>query len=391
MADLILMLNDDCFLEIFKYLSLIDLANFKDTYKSLGAVVDMEFTRKTKGSLEFCYPATIPDVLEITKQFGSSIVRLTISSKNWSEIFSAVGVHCTEKLKSLSVIGMGVERIKEADVSLIADVLKNIETLNINVHSRYSAFLGYGDGGSNEFFSILSHCKKAKSIELFHAMGMDLPQTIFQRNTNILMLKMRGWTNACYLKPIVENLMHTPLQELIVKAVDTDSIKGLLELLRLRNLKRLSVYCGYSNANDFVRNVDALDSLTRLSLSSVERLDETSIAKLGRMTRLTVLQLIECYFNTGFFETLVVLCENENLEHLRFLCQPMDVDAVDKVNFLKLIEKRKAAENCLHLTIWKPAYIASVEAITPELLESNKGTIKLIDIENCNYEYYRYE
>lgn len=49
--DRILMLNDNCFLEIFKQLSLLDLANFKNIYGSVGAVTEMAFFRSTRGLL----------------------------------------------------------------------------------------------------------------------------------------------------------------------------------------------------------------------------------------------------------------------------------------------------------------------------------------------------
>lgn len=80
-ADVILILNDNCFLQIFKYLSLIDLANFKETYKCRGPVADMEFCRKTRRSFGFCCNRNKNEMIQIMEQFGSSISRLTLHWK----------------------------------------------------------------------------------------------------------------------------------------------------------------------------------------------------------------------------------------------------------------------------------------------------------------------
>lgn len=382
MADGILMLNDDCFLQMFKYLSLFDLANLKKTYSSLAVVADMEFRRKTRGSLslDFDDEEHLDEMFLITKQFGSSVGHLAISyhsfgEPQWSEIFTVICEHYTERLKSLSLSGEALGIIKEDDILLIADILKNIETIEIDTYAFDSL---------NHFFTILSICYNARSIILDFEIDIEIPKTIFQKNKNLVSLKLFTYIKDSDLKQIVENLMNTRLEELFLMIMSPNSIGGnLSEVLQLNYLKRLSVECCYWDFNPFLRNVNPFSSLNLLSIRFAT-LDQESIDILGRISPLKVLQLMEC---SSHLESLLVLCGNKNFEHLRFLCDIMDFGAIGKVKFMKIIESRKAAGNCLHLTLWYKFHIASLNAIPSEFFEANYDTIKLIDRHNRKYEY----
>lgn len=383
------MLNDFCFLEIFKHLSVIDLANFKENYGILGAVVDMEFSRKTSGSFFFGCRDRMDKALQIIRQFGASIKDLTINyhdwyETEWSEIFAVINEHCNDNLKALTLCGDAVGLIKSSDVLLIADILKHVEILelknmNNEIRSNYS----------QDFVNILSHCENARSIALISYIDIDVHPTMFQTNKNLSKLKLHGLSN---LETIVDGLLNAPLEEFTVSSVkeeeDNSSAENIAQLFRLNRLKRLCIDCWYMDVSNFLQNVDASNSLTVLSLSNVH-LDETNIAALGRMSRLKVLKLRYscCHTTEMLFESVLVLCGNKNFEHLILICYQASIAEAD---FMKLIEKRKAsaAEKCLNLTLIKILYVQCLQEIPSELLVANKETITLIDEDDATYEYY---
>lgn len=136
MANGILMLNDYCLLEIFKYLSLHDLANFKETYGSVGSLADIDFNRKTRGVLLFAREETIHEALQIVKQFKASVNYLTFYYKSMrqtrlSDIFTAVNGQCGEQLKKLEVCGSATGLTKEGFVLSIKVNLMYSRTFDI--------------------------------------------------------------------------------------------------------------------------------------------------------------------------------------------------------------------------------------------------------------------
>lgn len=382
------MLNDYCLLEIFKHLSVIDLANFKENYENLGAIVDMEFLRKTSGSFFFGCRHRMDTALQIIRQFGSSITDLTINYHDyyeieWSEIFSVIKEHCSGQLKALALCGDAVGRIKETDILLIADTLKNVETLELK-NLNYELRTNY----SQDFKNILSRCENARSIALISYIDIDVHPALFQKNKNLSKLKLHGLSN---LEMIVDGLLNTRLEEFSVSSVkekEKSFYENITQLFQLNHLKRLSIDCWYMDVGSFLCHVDASNSLNVLSLSNIH-LDETNIAALGRMSRLKVLKLrYSCCHTTEMrFESVLVLCGNKNFEHLILMCYQ---EPINEDNFMKLIERRKAstAEKCLNLILMNMLYVQSVKEVPCELVEANRETIKLIDEDDATYEYY---
>lgn len=286
MANGILMLNDYCLLELFKYLSLHDLANFKETYRSLGAAVDMAFYRKTRGTLLFAREENMHEAFQIVRQFRTSVTYLTFYYKDMrgirlSKLFSVVYKHCNEKVNKLEVCGS---------------------------------------------------------------------TTSFSKEGNVLSIQLN------------------------------------------------SMYGRYTNIDPFLRIVDDFNSLNVLRLSD-PYLDDTKIAILAQLKRLKVLKLeYGCRMKiNSYFDSLLALCGNKNLEHIIFLCNlrpsyqdSKDIDRINEVNYLRLIKKRKAsaAENCLHLTFNCSMYVTSLGAIPFDLIEANDTTLRFIDRHDSTYEYH---
>lgn len=389
MSDGILMLNDHCLLEIFKHLSVIDLANFKEIYASLGTVIDMEFTRKTFGSFFFGCRDRMDAAFQIIKQFGTSINDLTINyhgwyERKWSEIFSVIREHCSESLRALTLCGDAVGLINNTDIPLLVDILKNLETLELK-NLNYELRTSY----SQDFVNILPYCENAKSITIISYIDVDANALTFPANKELHKLKLRGPTD---LKPIVDGLQNVRLGDLTISWVNADMSSdsfhaSLRQLLRLVHLKRLSIDCWYMDIGPFLLNLDAFHSLNVLSLTNAElNLDREMLAN---MTRLKVLKLRHCCLTTHFpFESVALLCGQQNFEHLILLCYR---EPIDEVNFLKLLKQRRksgAAERRLHLTLTHSFYEKSIAAIPYELLERNSATLALIDDDDPSYEYY---
>lgn len=394
------MLNDYCFHEIFKNLSLRDLANFKESCRRFATVADMGFYRKTLGSLFFdCqenidqkplhWDDKVSEALRMMKLFGRFVNRLTIGcdrldGTKWSEIFEIINEHCNEKLKSLVLFGDTIGLIKEADVVLIADVLKNVETIQLGPYFDYN--------DSKEFINILSRCENARSIILASHISTTVHKTIFQKNVNLIALELIGSITDSDFKLIVDNLMNTRLEEFTVGISWLPSSRtvpggNLSQILRLNHLKRICIHCYHMDINPFLLTVDASKSLNVLSLSGA-LLD---ISALVSITRLKVLKIgFDCSFVENLLTSVLVLCGNKNFEHLLLLCYK---DAIDEETFLGIVAERKAstAGHCLHLTLSHEIYTESLMAIPSYLLQENKKTIKLIDGDDRNYEYYYLE
>lgn len=379
------MLNDHCLLEIFKYLSVVDLANFKENFDVLGAVADMEFSKKTSGSFFFGSRDRMDKALQIIRQFGSAIKDLTINYHGWYEtdwrnIFSTINEHCSDELKALALCGDAVGRINESDIWFIADVLKNVETLELkNLNCEVRPMF------SHDFVNILRHCENVRSIELTSYIDMEVHASLFRVNKKLSKLKLLGLSD---LKTIIDGLLDaTRLEELTVSSV-TDAVESFADnvshLCRLNHLKRLSIDCCYMDITPFLRTLNAANALNILSLSNAE----LDIATLAQLTRLKVLKLRHCCLTTKLlFDSVLDLCGNKNFEHLILLCYH---EPIDEMNFLKLVEKRKAsmAEQPLCLTLKNCFYVQTLKAIPSELLVANEETIRLIDEDDPNYEYY---
>lgn len=335
----ILTLNEYCLLEILKHLSVQDLANFKEAYQSVGTTADREFSRKTRGSLQFNKSKIIDDDIRIIKEFGTSIVSLELSDSllrgsKWSEIASALQLRL--RLKS-----------------------------------------GYFDQ-SGIFPFILSHCENLKELELNFNIRKSHYSKIFKVNKSLSMLQLHFWLKDTYLGMIVDSLLTTRLEELSLRIKKTTTIDGNIFLFnRLPYLKRLSVMCSGVNVSSILRN--GFQSLNVLCLSWVY-LDEAGAAMLSRMNQLSVLSLRSCSLtNIPYVESLLVLCGNGNLQFLTYECFALYLASIDEITFLKLIQKRKesAAERCLHLCLNRAIYDEILEDIPFHLLNANKGYLRI--------------
>ena len=126
-----------------------------------------------------------------------------------------------EKLTNLSLFDENVAFITKADVVLIIDVLKNLETKKLDAWEPLSRL----EGISSEFLEILYYCEKVKSIELGNRIHSDLHKTIFRNNKNLLKLKWHGGLKDSDTKAIVDNLKNAQLEHMSIVFQTTNSMK----------------------------------------------------------------------------------------------------------------------------------------------------------------------
>lgn len=400
------MLDAKCLLEIFKYLSPYDLANVKDICQRLGELADLEFSSESRKSLVF-KKHHIEEHIKVLKAFGPFVKDLAIYFRNpdeiasWRDFLSVMNGHCTENLKRLVLRGRALSYVTKEDVLLMKESLKNIEELVIICWYKSEVF-GY----------ILSQCEKAKTIilecELDYKTLMSSLHTLIQKNKDLVHLELfwevgaTGYNDST-LKSVVDILMNTKLEQLAFGFYDPndfnlyipDERPNLNPVVRLKQLKNIGIYnfcC--SEVNSFLEN-SVISSLNELALAC-GIIDQKLTATLGQMTQLKVLKLINCKFGTdavcttaAVFTTILGLCESKNIEHLMVLYDDSFDLPIEKQDFLKIIEKRKSskAENCLHLTLNRAIYKASLKAISSVILEANKGIVKLMDQHDSSYEY----
>lgn len=380
MSAYILMLNDYCFHQIFKHLSLIDLANVKEAYDSLGVLADMEFSRKTGRSFQLLCNENVDDALTVMKQFGSSVHRLKINyssvcDASWSEILTVVKEHCNGTLQKLSLVGDGLRLIKKDRILIIADILKNIKRIRLSTSTMVYPLI-----------DALSHCENAEVISVRAIHQIDLPDSIFQNNKNLVELRWKVRPTDENIRIMVDNLLNNQRFERLVLG-QGNTFNNISELLRLNRLTSLSLSSfglppmqTDSNRGLFLQNFDNSSSLSELNFTRIF-LSEAEFVTLSQLNQLKVLGLFWCGLR---FESLLILCTNNNFERI-LVRDGGHVFKMDESKFLELIGERKSSnpKNCLHLRWDEPQH-----AIPIQCLEANKETIKLI--EDPRYSRFRY-
>lgn len=215
----LLALNDDCFLELFKYLSTEDLCAVKQTNQRLWNLVEYYFqsiylVKETEVRLKSLDGVKLKEVLHHCGQF---IRKLSIDSpRRYSDlddfnengsgdrdtyISHLIAKHCTDKLTTLRLMNIFISGLASSNLSR---VLNNLETIELTKC--------YGD--ADQF---MSHCPNI--------------QTIIQRNCAFFLTFDRNY--------LLQN-EHRNLQRLIIHNENqTDLVPEVLVVFfeNLRNLK----------------------------------------------------------------------------------------------------------------------------------------------------------
>lgn len=375
-----MILNDDCCLKISEYLSLHDMANAKVAFRCLRYLADMEFERRTRGSLElkWCTEEQISNDLQLLKNFGPFIKDLFIhynlkktNKIEWNEVFSAIT--CCNDLRSLTLSGDTVRFIKNDYGNHIKRIIKNVKSFSL-VHSCHNSDESYDD-----FTSDFSKCQKSAAITLGSPSQSRpvLRHTMFHSKFTKPKIK-----NS--FKFVVDHIIDIQLKRIKI-TIHTPAIESLFRILSLSSLECLHVEIT-TDIYPLLEVISASNSINVLTLKA--KLKSLDIMLLGQMNRLNILQL---HSDTQIaviseYGALLHLSANENLEHFLFLCI---TEPIDDVKFQKIVNTRKCspAAKCLHLCLPQKIHSETMLIIPSEMLEANKQTIKFVDFSNCNNLY----
>lgn len=216
-----------------------DLANFKTAYQSRGAAVDAAFCRKTRGSLEFDDKIEIKKALRLTKLFGSYVVRLTFYYRLKCKVDACDNKYLLYKtLVAMEEYFLGYRRTLQCwKVKIVVPNRWDCWTYRGSrcfadrqcIEEHRNVRNGYVDSISS-FRDILSYCENVRSIILDSGTIYLLPETTFDKNENLLTLKIRGWIGGSDLRQIVDKLINTRLEEMSFEIKGTINYHDLFRL-----------------------------------------------------------------------------------------------------------------------------------------------------------------
>lgn len=371
----LLTLNDDCFLELFKYLSAVDLCSVKQTNKRLWNLVESYFHthylyKENEVRLKHLNGTQLKDALN---QCGQFVRRLAIESPvqysdldDFNEdgcgdrdtyISHLIAKYCSDQLKVLRLQNVFISGLASSNLTR---VLSNLDTIEMNKC--------YGD--ADQF---MSHCPSIQTIiqrncAFFLTFDRNYLLQNEHRNLESLIIHNENQTDLvaevllaffenqrklkCFhyinrYAPTPTEMLPTIIQsakdlhELCIE-LDTFSptfISDLRCLLELSSLKRLEFNTDEIPIISFINELAVKNSLECIGISDV-CLDETVCQAFMKLTNLKVLKLISSL--REFDEFSQVLSKRlAKLEEL-YLVQCSEIYFVDLMAFV---------ENCPNLRL----------------------------------------
>lgn len=344
------MLNDDCLLHVFRYVSLVDLDSLKDTCQRLSQLADQSFKLRKVKSLTIDESTMFADVWNL-KHFGKFIDSLTFEGlytqfASCKDIFEMIATFSNEKLKSISLCLHFEERFSDESLKPLGKVLKNVEIIDLRCYDDLNIQL------------LLSYCENLKEVHLSGEL-MTLNALCCSKNVNITHLFLNSLYNDDILEEICENLTH--LECLALDYIENTSDKTN-HLSRLTHLKQLTiggfnVNIGYALQNFTEKNVleylylscaemnetlaHALKDFPNLKELVFENCDpfDGSVQNILSKTLVTIekLAFIECKEIT-FGDVTNIIENHSNLKELSIYgCE--DIAFIDRCNYLRLRRK----------------------------------------------------
>ncbi len=137
-SNYILQLNDDCFMEIFGYLSPIELCHLSDTCKRFQNIARIVFKRQWKTSFAIpradisftdnprilrCFGDLIDDVM-VSNFWDFSEQRQLMNSENMAKAFTWLERYCADTVQTVIIIDKDNNALPPSAVRLLAKVKK---------------------------------------------------------------------------------------------------------------------------------------------------------------------------------------------------------------------------------------------------------------------------
>lgn len=228
----VLMLNDDCLVHIFRFMSLTDLGSIKATCKRFSQVADLSFKLRKDKSL------TIDDENLFTaiwnfKHFGKYINELNVKYlldqyATYKDIFEIIAKFSTDQLKSISLDLNCDKSLIDDDFKCLEKTMKNVEKIHLkDVETSYMQLL-------------LSQCENLNEVNLdFEGDPIILDTQWFLKNVTITSMTIKKNSNDDILDLISTNLINLEFLHYHYAEKTGDKLSYLGRLIHLKKLRIL--------------------------------------------------------------------------------------------------------------------------------------------------------
>lgn len=426
-------LNEDCLLEVFGQLTVIDLSAIEQTCLRFQAIAQnifskrhriFDFDEKDKIGDGVRIPYTLHTIRNIIVSFGALITELNISAYvsdpiNRERIANMLERHChnleTLRLhdfyftrKCQPIFGKLFGRLTsltlgECDLEEKCSVLKLMERCENLTSLKLESCGKLG----NRCIDIAYPKLEEFSIESLYTDDETL-YAFFERNGKLKRLKISqgGYLGNDVFAQIAMHLKQLESLSIVLNGFD-DFVHSLTNLLTLNHLKELKLNCSLYSISGFVNRlaekntiellhitdgvlneqlIDALckcKRLTSVKLGSMPNVHDRFLLELAKnLPQLTEFHLSKCQTTTQ--KGLVNLVRHSpNLERL-YLNKTI-IDFTDEV-FMELVELRKKRGPLQIFCVQSKGYVRNDHGLTKELTAKHTNAVKFVRVNENKYD-----
>lgn len=360
-------LNDDCVLEIFQRVSVLDLCAIRYTCKRFDQLSEFFFKMVYK-TLNFNnwnikgeYSLLTEDEMKtILTTFGGQMDSIAVNADSFEPeskvVLQVINEHCgAKRLRFFKMVKFVID---EQMVESCDRLWSNIDQLTIDKC--------YVD--DDVLKELLRKCSTLTQLEMVRQMNTDgrclmheFPQlegfslrsndhfdpqcmhTFLQKNSQLRSLSLIGcnFIDDEIFEIIADNLVNLEALYIRVVHVTSQFETNLENLLRLQHLRKLEFNCGLRPIVQFINGLAMTNRIEQLGISSGELTPELSGA-LCNLKNLQILKFISMY--DGKLDTLKSIAQQ--LEKLREL-HVIECDIIDFEQLLEFVENAGKLEKLL--------------------------------------------
>lgn len=332
----LLVLNDDCLLEIFSYLDIDALCNFALAHKRLRGIAELIFESKSRTIIS---SATTKKRTELVlKTFGHLCTNYRIKNV-WhsyadysSDLLYALTKYCSGNLKRLYLERIVLKgEVVEKSRSLFESLEKLTLTSCSNLGRAFSEVFQY----SNELKSlkvygceyttlecdfIMHHFPKLESVRFCSLSTLEdyHLKAFIEKNPNLKKLKINDCpkiTTSIY--EVVSQHLKS-LKDLRICEINFTNEENIMHITKLTNLKKLNVKCHNSILPELLSKLESKNTLTHLQINSTCATHELieSIIKMRNLVFLKFYLVVD--LDRGY--TQLIKRKMKNLRQIHLTC-----------------------------------------------------------------------
>lgn len=360
-------LNDDCLLEIFQRVSVLDLCALRFTCKRFNTLSEYFFKMVYK-TLNFSnwnikgeYSLLTEDEMRtILTTFGGQMDSITVNADSFEPeskvVLQVINEHCGAK--RLHFFKMVKFVLDEQMIEDCDRLWSQIDQLTIDKCYLDDDVLNF----------LLRKCSSLTQLEMVRQMNADgrclmqeFPQlegfslrandsfdplcmtTFLQKNTQLRSLSLIGcsFIDDEIFEIIADNLVNLEALYIRVGAVTSQFETNVENLLRLQHLRKLEFNCGLRPIVPFIHGLAMTNRIEQLGISSAELTPELSSA-LCNLKNVQILKFCSMY--DGQLNTIKTIAQQlEKLKELHII----ECDIIDFEQLLEFVENAGKLEKML--------------------------------------------